>query len=167
MLQTVMRYLVLISILLASSACSANDDNAHTTATTVVPPPTRQLLREEKRPGEQVVAQPDDPTRQVDPSKPLLLFNLPEGKNFRHGEEVVIDFSLANATLKGHGGEYRVRYIVDDEEMKWIDRWEQTVLTGWEPGQHTIRLELIGPDGWPYRNGDYNIVTRNLTVEEQ
>ena len=37
-------------------------------------------------------------------------------------------------------------------------------LTGWTPGKHTIRIELVGPDGWPYRNGDYNVVTRDLTV---
>jgi hypothetical protein len=57
-----------------------------------------------------------------------------------------------------------VRYIVDDEEMRWIDRWEEVVLSGWLPGQHTIRLELVGPDGWPYRNGDLNVVTRELTI---
>jgi len=109
-------------------------------------------------------ATPDDPKLQVDPAKPLLIFNLPNGKTFREGEEVAIDFSLANAKLKGDGGEYRIRYIVDDDDMKWIDRWEQIVLTGWIAGKHTIRLELIGPDGWPYRNGDYNIVTREITI---
>jgi hypothetical protein len=101
---------------------------------------------------------------QVDLKKPLLIFNLPNGKTFREGEEVVIDFSLANAKLKGDGGEYRVRYFVDDDEMQWVDRWEQVALTGWTPGKHTIRLELVGPDGWPYRNGDYNVVTREITV---
>ena len=119
-------------------------------------------MRRDRR--KQIPAQPDDPNKQVDPKKPLLIFNLPNGKTFREGEEVVIDFSLANAKLKGDGGDYRVRYIVDDEEMQWIDRWEQVVLTGWTPGKHTIRLELVGPDGWPYRNGDYNVVTRELTV---
>ncbi len=123
------------------------------------------MLRVETRPSQQIPAKPDEPKKQVDQKKPLLIFNLPNGKTFREGEEVAIDFSLANAKLKGDGGDYRVRYIVDDEDMKWIDRWEQIVLTGWIPGKHTIRLELIGPDGWPYRNGDYNIVTRELTVE--
>jgi len=123
------------------------------------------MLRVETRPSQQTRAQPDEANKQVDARKPLLIFNLPNGKTFREGEEVVIDFSLANAKLKGDGGEYRVRYIVDDEDMKWIDRWEQVALRGWTPGKHTIRLELIGPDGWPYRNGDYNIVTRELTVE--
>lgn len=152
------------ALLLALASCSANNDNEHTTVTTVVPPPARQVLRIETRPAKQVAAKPDDPTLKVDPAKPLLIFNLANGKTFREGEEVVIDFSLANAKLKGDGGDHRVRYIVDDEEMRWIDRWEDVVLTGWIVGKHTIRLELVGPDGWPYKNGDYNIIDRELTV---
>ncbi len=158
--------LVLVgAVLVASWGCSNNNDNAHTTATTFVPPPPRQDLRVETRAVTPQPAKPDDPKLRVDPAKPWLVFNLPNGKTFRVGEEVVIDFSLANAKLKGDGGEYRVRYIVDDEEMQWIDRWEQLALTGWTPGKHTIRLELVGPDGWPYRNGDYNVVTREITVQ--
>lgn len=147
-----------------SFACSANSDNAHTTATTYVSPPPRQVLRVETRPATQVAAQPDDPKLKVDTTKPLLILNLPNAEKFREGEAVVIDFSLANAKLRRDGGEYRVRYIVDDDEMQWVDAHEQIVLTGWTPGKHTIRLELVGPDGWPYRNGDYNVVTRELTI---
>ncbi len=158
------KILIITLVALVSVACSGNTENAHTTATTFVPPPPRQLLKVETRAAKQVAAKPDDPKLKVDPAKPLLIFNLPNGKTLREGEEVAIDFSLANAKLKGDGGEYRVRYIVDDEEMQWIDRWEQIVLTGWTPGKHTIRIELVGPDGWPYRNGDYNVVTRELTV---
>lgn len=146
------------------AGCSGNNENAHTTATTVVPPPARQVLRAETRPAAQTPAKPDDPGKKFDSAKPLLVFNLPHGKTFREGEEVVIDFSLANAKLRGDGGEFRVRYLVDDEEMQWIDVHEQVVLTGWLPGTHTIRLELVGPDGWPYRNGDYNVVTREITI---
>ena len=155
---------IVILIAFVSFACSGNGDNAHTTATTYVPAPPRQVLHVEKRAAKQTPAKPDDPKLKVEAGKPLLVFNLPNGKTFREGESVVIDFSLANAKLKGDGGDYRVRYIVDDEEMKWIDTHEELVLTGWTPGKHTIRLELIGPDGWPYRNGDYNVVTRELTV---
>jgi hypothetical protein len=153
-----------VILFLALTSCSANNDNAHTTATTVVPAPPRQVLRIETRPAKQVPATPDDPNLKADPAKPLLVFHLPNGKTFREGEEVALDFSLANAKLKGDGGEFRVRYIVDDEEMRWIDRWEQVVLSNWIPGKHTIRIELVGPDGWPYKNGDYNIVDRELTV---
>jgi hypothetical protein len=155
---------MLMTGLLVLTACSGNNDNRHTTVTTVVSPPARQVLRIETRPSPKTPAKPDDPKLKVDPSKPLLIFNLPDGKTFREAEPVVLDFSLANATLKGDGGEYRVRYIVDDEEMRWIERWEQIVLSGWLPGEHTIRLELVGPDGWPYRNGDYNVTTRKLTI---
>ena len=159
------RKVVLLAAVLFFTACAGDKDNEHTTATTVVPPPAQQVLRVETRPSSKTAAKPDDPKLKVDPSKPLLIFNLPNGKTFRQGEEVVIDFSLANAKLKGDGGEYRVRYIVDDEDMKWIDRWEQVVLTGWLPGKHTIRLELVGPDGWPYKNGDYNVVTHEITLQ--
>lgn len=101
----------------------------------------------------------------VDPTQPLLTFGSPGFGYVVHSadEPIVIDFSLANAQLKGDGGQFRVRYIVDDEDMRWMDRWEQIVLTEWTPGVHKIRLELIGPDGWPYRNGDYNIETREFT----
>jgi hypothetical protein len=156
---------MLTVLLLAFAGCSGNNDNSNTTATTVVPPPPRQVLRVETRPSPKT---PFDPTRMkvnpADPTKPLLIFPMPNGKTFREGEEVVIDFALANAKLKGDGGEYRVRYIVDDGEMQWIDKWEQVVLTGWTPGNHTIRVELVGPDGWPYRNGIYNVTTRELTI---
>lgn len=148
--------LLAIATVLVCAGCSGDNENSHTTATTFVSPPPRQVLRAESRPGKQP---PDDP--KVDGTKPLLIFNLPDGKTFREGEEVVLDFSLANAKLKGDGGDFRVRYIVDDDEMKWIDRWEQVVLTGWTAGKHTIRLELVGPDGWPLRD---NIVTREITV---
>lgn len=157
-------FVMLLAGFLVTSACSGNNENSQTTTTTPVSPPPRQILRAEARPGKQLPAKPDDPNLQVDPNKPLLIFNLPNGETFREGEEVVIDFSLANAKLKGEGGEYSVRYIVNDDDMKWLDRWEEVVLSGWIAGKHTIRLELIGPDGWPYRNGDYNVATREITV---
>jgi hypothetical protein len=152
---------IVVSVLLVLTGCSSNNDNAHTTATTIVPPPVRQQLRVELRSPTQVVTKADNPNSKVDRSKPLLVFNLTNGKTFRQDEPVVIDFSLANAKLKGDGGDYRVRYIVDDEEMQWIDSPEQVVLSGWTLGKHTIRLELVGPDGWPVQD---QMMTRELTV---
>ena len=159
---------VLIFLSLFFSSCSSNNDNAHTTATTFVPPPPRQVLRVVPH-SQNTGSRPDamrllDPKLHADPTKPLLIFNLANGQTLREGEEVVIDFSLFNAKLKGDGGEYRVRYIVDDDEPQWIDKNEPIGLAGWIEGKHTIRLELIGPDGWPFRNGDYNVVTREILV---
>lgn len=159
------KLLCLLFVFLACTACAGNKDASHTTATTVVPPPPRQVLQAQTRPAVQTPANPLDLKVAVDRSKPLMVFNLPEGRTFEHGEEVVIDFSLLNAKLKGDGGDFRMRYIVDDDDMKWIDRWEQVALTGWLPGKHTIRLELIGPDGWPYLNNGYNVAVREITVK--
>src|SRR6185503_10274284 len=95
------RFLIVTFIAVVSVACSGSSDNAHTTATTIVPPPPRQVLRVEKRGTSQTPAQPDNPRLKVDPKKPLLIFNLPNGKTFREAEPVVLDFSLANVKLKG------------------------------------------------------------------
>lgn len=160
--------LISVMTVLLCASCSGNNDNAHTTATTVVPPPPRQVLRAEKRPSPQKPAKADFQMMHagVDLDKPLLILNLEQKKTIREGEEVVIDFSLANAKLIGDGGEYRVRYGVDDDDMQWIDHWEQVALTGWLPGMHVIRLELVGPDGWPYLNGMFNVSVCELTVEK-
>ena len=158
------RLLIIALVALAAPACTGKNENSHTTATTFVSPPPRQILQAVAQPSQQIPAKPDDLKKQVDTSKALMIFNFVDKAEVHGDSPVVIDFSLANAKLKGDGGEYRVRYIVDDDEMKWIDRWEQIVLTGWTAGKHTIRVELIGPDGWPYKNGDYNIETRELTV---
>ena len=160
----------LLSIVaLLSLGCSGNNENAHTTATTIVSPPPLQVLKIETMPSKKIPAKPDDPKKQVDPNQPLMLFNFDDGSGavVFASKPVVIDFSLANAQLKGDGGQFRIRYIVDDEDMRWIDRWEQVVLTGWTDGKHTIRLELIGPNGWPYRNGDYNVETREFTYTSE
>lgn len=158
-------HLSFVSALVVLTSCANNNDNAHTTATTIVPPPVRQQLRVSTRPAASVpatvAARPDHPDQRLNAQNPSLVFNLPNGKTFGANDDVVIDFSLANAKLQGDGGDYRVRYIVDDEEMRWIDRAEQVVLSGWTPGKHTIRLELVGPDGWPVKN---EVTTRELTV---
>jgi hypothetical protein len=160
----ILKSLLPVWALIFIAACSGSNDNSHTTSTTFVSPPPNQVLVVEHRPAKQMPADYAKISGSVDRKKALLLFNLDNGETFREGEEVAINFSLSNAKLKGDGGEYRVRYIVDDEEMRWVDRWEDVVLKGWIPGKHSIRLELVGPDGGPYRNGDQNIITREIDI---
>jgi len=101
----------------------------------------------------------------VDPSKPLLTYSRPKGEyKGAEADPIMIDFWLSNARLKGDGGQYRVRYIVDDDEPRYIDKWEPVWLSGWLSGKHTVRLELLGPDEFPVKNGDFNITTREITV---
>ena len=157
-------YLAIAMMVFVFAGCSGNTDGEHTTATTIVPPPPRQVLRVKRQPGRQVLVTLDTLPGKFDPAKPLLYLHMPGNETFHVIEDVVIAFSLTNAKLRGDGGEYRVRYMVDDDDMQWIDRWEDLVLTGWLPGKHTVRVELVGPDGWPYKNGDYNVETREITI---
>jgi hypothetical protein len=152
----------IVLIAIGASACSQND-NSHTTAITYVAPPAQQVLTVVKKP---VPASPAlvavDPS--ADQTKPLLIFHLENEKKFRVGEEVPLEFTVMNAKLKSDGGEFQLRYIIDDDDMKWLDDDEPFWLAGWTPGEHTVRVELIGPNGWPYKNGNANIVTREITV---
>jgi len=147
----------------ALSACGERD-GVHTTVITHVSPPPHQVLKIVSKPVPSLV-QRLTPDSSADTSKPLLIFDLPNGSRFRLGEDVPMSFQVLNARMKGDGGAFRIRYIVDDDEMQWRDTAESFWLAGWLPGKHTIRVELIGPDGWPYKNGDANIVTREINVE--
>ncbi|HMT06804.1 MAG TPA: hypothetical protein PKA82_02290 [Pyrinomonadaceae bacterium] len=101
----------------------------------------------------------------VDVTKPLLTFSRPKGEY--KGDDVnaiMIDFWLANAKLKGDGGEYRVRWSVDESEPKFIDKWEPIWLTGWTAGKHNVKLELVDAAGNVVDNGGYNSTTREITV---
>jgi hypothetical protein len=101
----------------------------------------------------------------VDAAKPLLTYSRPKGEyKGADAEAIMIDFWLSNAKLKGDGGDYRVRYIIDDDDPGYIDKWEPTWLSGWTSGKHTVRLELVDKDGNPVENGGYNTTTREIMV---
>jgi hypothetical protein len=101
----------------------------------------------------------------VDPSKPLLTYSRPKGEyKDADADPIMIDFWLSGAKLKGDGGEYRVRYIVDDDEPRFIDKWEPIWLSGWINGKHTVRLELLDKESRPVENGGYNTTSREISV---
>jgi PBP1b-binding outer membrane lipoprotein LpoB len=101
----------------------------------------------------------------IDSAKPLLTYSRPKGEyKGADADPVMIDFWLANAQLKGDGGQYRIRYSVDGGEAKYIDKWAPTWLSGWTAGKHTIKLELVDEDGGLVDNGGYNSTTREITV---
>src|SRR6267142_759941 len=88
---------------------------------------------------------------EVDATKPLLTYSRPKGEyKGADADPIMIDFWLANAKLKGDGGEYRVRYIIDNDDPKYIEKWEPIWLAGWTNGKHTVRLELLDKDGKPF-----------------
>jgi len=101
----------------------------------------------------------------VNPSKPLLTYSRPKGEyKGADADPIMIDFWLTGAKLKGDGGGYRIRYIVDDDDPKFIDKWEPIWLSGWINGKHTVRLELLDKDGRPVANGGYNTTNREITI---
>jgi hypothetical protein len=101
----------------------------------------------------------------VDPKRPLLTYSRPKGDyKGDDANAIMIDFWLANAKLAGDGGEYRVRYSVDNGSPKFIDKWEPIWLTGWTTGTHSIKLELVDASGNVVDNGGYNSTTREITV---
>ncbi len=101
----------------------------------------------------------------VDPSKPLLTYSRPKGEyKGADADAIMIDFWLANAKLTGDGGEFRIRWSVDDGEPGFIDKWEPIWLSGWTAGKHSVKLELIDKDGRPLDNGGYNTTTREITI---
>ncbi len=102
---------------------------------------------------------------EVDSAKPLLTYSRPKGEyKGADADAIMIDFWLANAKLKGDGGEYSVRYIIDDDDPRIIDKWEPIWLSGWTNGKHVVRLELLDKDLRPVENGGYNTTTREITV---
>ncbi|MGH9873128.1 MAG: hypothetical protein ACRD9S_11790 [Pyrinomonadaceae bacterium] len=108
---------------------------------------------------------PSSTAGEVDATKPLLTYSRPKGEyKDADADPIMIDFWLTGAKLKGDGGEYRVRYIVDDDEPRFIDKWEPIWLSGWLNGKHTVRLELLDKDDKPVENGGYNTTSREITV---
>lgn len=102
---------------------------------------------------------------EADPSLPLLTYSRPKGEyKGDEADPIMIDFWLSNAKLRGDGGEYRVRYIVDDDDPRFIDKWEPLWLSGWLAGKHTVRLELLDNNDMPVANGSFNTTTREITV---
>ena len=101
----------------------------------------------------------------ADPAKPLLTYSRPKGEyKGADADPIMIDFWLSNAKLKDDGGEYRVRYIVDNDAPRFIDKWDPIWLSGWTSGKHTVRFELLDKDGKPVDNGGYNTTSREITV---
>ena len=110
-------------------------------------------------------AMPSSNSGAVDATKPLLTYSRPKGE-YRGDDanSIMIDFWLANAKLINDGGEYRVRYSVDNGEAKFIDKWEPIWLSGWSGGTHSVKLELVDRNGNLVDNGGYNSTTREITV---
>jgi hypothetical protein len=103
----------------------------------------------------------------VDRTKPLLTYSRPKGEyKGDEADPVMLDFWLANAKLKGDGGEYRVRYTVDNGTPQYVEKWAPIWLGGWTAGKHTVKLELVDDSGTVVDNGGYNSTSREITISK-
>ena len=101
-----------------------------------------------------------------DPSKPLLTYSRPKGEYVgKDGRKVMIDFYLSNADLGPDS--YKVIASVDGKVMDTLTEWTPYFIEGLKEGDHTIRLQLIGPDGAPVENGSYNDTERTITIAKK
>lgn len=102
----------------------------------------------------------------VDLTKPLLTYSRPKGDYAgADADPIMIDFWLTNGKLQSDaGGEYRVRYTVDNGTPQFIDAWQPIWLSGFTTGKHTIKLELVDKSGNVVENGGYNTTTREINV---
>ena len=102
---------------------------------------------------------------EVDVTKPLLTYSRPKGTyKGDDAKAIMIDFWLSNAKLVGDGGEYEVKYQINDGEAQTIKKWAPVWVSGWKKGKNTVKLWLV-KDGEEVKNGGYNTTTREITVE--
>ena len=98
--------------------------------------------------------------------QPLLTYSRPKGEYVgTDGRKVMIDFYLANCTLGPDS--YKVLASIDGKVMDTLTEWTPYFIEGLKPGEHTIRLQLIGPDGAPVVNGSFNDTERKITVKKE
>lgn len=94
---------------------------------------------------------------------PLLTYSRPKGAYMgSEDSSVLLDFFISNAELGP--ASYKVKFWVDGEELPDIVKWEPYYIQGLSKGKHTVKLQLVGPDG-NVVPGAYNSPTGEITIE--
>ena len=77
---------------------------------------------------------------------PTLIYSRPQGEyEGAMADSILVDFVVSNARLTADG--YRVRLTVNDERQFVMSEWAPHLLLGMPEGDHTLRLELLDPEG--------------------
>ena len=104
-----------------------------------------------------------------DPSLPLLTYNSPTGTY--GAEPLLLDFYLTNAPLHAIAKnnpelkDWRVRVTVNGTSFI-LENWQPIYLTGLEPGDNWVQLELIDEAGNNIENA-FNNTVRVFTYDPQ
>ena len=104
------------------------------------------------------------PATQVDLTKPLLFYSRPKGEyKGQEIKKVLLDFYLVNTTLGPDSN--KVRATINGNKFL-IDKWQPYAIEGLQPGESTIKLELVDKAG-KLIEGPYNSVERKITLKEE
>jgi len=96
----------------------------------------------------------------VDRTRPMLTYGRPQG--CASDPSRLLDFFLTNLNDLSERG-YRVAYTIDGTHRGTLLGWAPYRVDGLRPGNHTLRLVLLRPDGAP-APGRYNDVTRTIRI---
>lgn len=80
----------------------------------------------------------------IDLSKPYLTYNSPEGE-YKSSQPILLDFYVTNTQLSQDG--YKVRLTIDGSDKRILTEWVPYYIYGLKKGSHTIKLELLSPQG--------------------
>lgn len=94
---------------------------------------------------------------------PLLTYSRPKGEYA--GEDatrILLDFYISNAELGPD--KHKVVATIDGTVTDTLTEWVPYFIEGLTTGEHTVKLQLIGPDGQPVA-GAWNVVERRISVQ--
>lgn len=92
-----------------------------------------------------------------------LIYSRPQGRyTGADADSILVDFYLSGVRLSEEGA--RVRLQVNGSREFLIHDWAPHVLIGLPPGDHILRMDLVGPDGARIRS-PFTPVERTIAVE--
>lgn len=103
------------------------------------------------------------PSYGIDLSQPYLTYNEPsERVMLTENKPILLDFLVTNCELSPDG--YTVRLTIDEKLKRSLSSWQPYYIFGLSRGKHTVRLELIDPNG-ELADGSFNDIERTILVQ--
>jgi hypothetical protein len=99
----------------------------------------------------------------TDLTKPYLTYNEPSDHMvLKQGKPVLLDFYITNCELSHDG--YKVLLTIDGKIKRNLTSWQPYYIYGLDKGKHTIRLQLMDPNGKEVK-GSFNDVERTIQIQ--
>lgn len=93
---------------------------------------------------------------------PYLTYNEPSDQlPLTENLPILLDFYISNCELSSDG--YKVKVEIDGIRQRTLTSWQPYYIYGLKRGRHTIRLQLLDPEGKGVA-GAFNDVKRSFTV---